>query len=44
MNGKEIVNLIVKLEQEGMNADKIIEIIKYIETAANPTVSQDDQQ
>ena len=33
MTGREIVNLIHKLEQEGMNAEKIIEILKYIETA-----------
>lgn len=33
MTGKEIVNLINKLESEGMTAEKIIEIIKYIETA-----------
>ncbi len=32
MTGKEIVNLITKLEQEGLSAEKIIEIIKYIET------------
>lgn len=32
MTGKEVVNLITKLEQEGMSAEKIIEIIKYIET------------
>ncbi len=31
MTGKEIVNLINKLEQEGMTSDKIIEIIKYVE-------------
>lgn len=31
MTGKEIVNLINKLEHEGMSSDKIIEIIKYIE-------------
>ncbi len=31
MSGKEIVNLIEKLEQEGMTAEKIIEIIKYVE-------------
>lgn len=31
MTGKEIINLIDKLEQEGMSAEKIIEIIKYIE-------------
>lgn len=33
MTGKEIVNLIKALEKEGMSAEKIIEIIKYIETA-----------
>lgn len=33
MTGSEIVNLIHKLEEEGMTADKIIEIIKYVETA-----------
>lgn len=32
MTGNEIVNLIEKLEQEGMTAEKIIEIIKYVET------------
>lgn len=31
MTGKEIVNLINKLEDEGMSSDKIIEIIKYVE-------------
>lgn len=31
MTGKEIVNLINKLQAEGVNNDKIIEIIKYIE-------------
>ena len=31
MTGKEIVNLINKLQAEGMNNDKIVEIIKYIE-------------
>ncbi|MGN9018437.1 hypothetical protein ACTNBM_04805 [Lachnospiraceae bacterium HCP1S3_C3] len=31
MSGKEIVNLIEKLESEGMSSDKIIEIIKYVE-------------
>lgn len=31
MTGKEIVNLIEKLENEGMTSEKIIEIIKYIE-------------
>lgn len=33
MTGKEIVNLIYKLEQKGMTAEEIIEIIKYVETA-----------
>lgn len=33
MTGREIVNLINKLENEGMTAEKIIEIIKYVETA-----------
>lgn len=33
MSGKEIVNLINKLEEEGLSSDKIIEIIKYMETA-----------
>ena len=33
MTGREIVNLINKLEEEGMTAEKIIDIIKYIETA-----------
>ena len=32
MTGREIVNLIEKLEAEGMTAEKIIEIIKYVET------------
>lgn len=32
MTGKEVVNLIDKLEEEGMSAEKIIEIIRYIET------------
>ena len=31
MTGREIINLIEKLEQEGFSAEKIIEIIKYIE-------------
>ena len=39
MTGREIVNLINKLEQEGMSADKIIEIIKYIETTDPKDVS-----
>lgn len=33
MTGKEVVNLIQKLEAEGMSAEKIIEIIKYVEMA-----------
>lgn len=33
MTGKEIVNLIHALEQRGMAAEQIIEIIKYVETA-----------
>lgn len=33
MTGKEVVNLIQKLESEGMTAEKIIEIIKYVVTA-----------
>ena len=33
MTGREIVNLINKLEAEGMSAEKILEIIKYVETA-----------
>ena len=32
MTGKEIVNLINALEKEGMSAEKIIEIIRYVET------------
>ncbi|MCR4909218.1 MAG: hypothetical protein K5985_10355 [Lachnospiraceae bacterium] len=31
MTGKEIVNLIDRLEDEGMEAEKIISIIRYIE-------------
>lgn len=30
--GKEIVNLIRRLKAEGMSAEKIIDIIEYIET------------
>ena len=33
MTGKGIVNLINALEKESMTAEKIIEIIKYVETA-----------
>ena len=32
MTGIEVVNLIEKLEQKGMSAEEIIEIIKYVET------------
>ena len=32
MTGKEVVNLIRKLKEEGMSSDKILEIIEYIET------------
>lgn len=32
MTGREIVNLIEKLEEEGLSSEKIIEIIKYVET------------
>ncbi len=32
MTGKEIVNLINKLQEKGMTNDEIVEIIKYIET------------
>ena len=33
MTGKEIVNMINKLEEKGMTAEEIIDIIKYVETA-----------
>lgn len=33
MTGKEVVALIQKLEAEGMSAEEMIEIIKYVETA-----------
>ena len=32
MTGKEVVNLIRKLREKGMNSDEILEIIEYIET------------
>lgn len=32
MNGKEVVRLIEILEQKGMSAKEILEIIKYVET------------
>lgn len=32
MSGREVVNLIDKLEAEGLSPDKIIEIIRYVET------------
>lgn len=41
MTGKEIVNLIDKLKEEGMPAEKIIEIIKYIETTEPKKTSAD---
>ena len=44
MTGKEIVNLINKLEEEGMTAEKIIEIIKYVETADPKDPSNNKQQ
>ena len=31
MTSREMYNLIIKLESEGMSAEKIIEIIKFIE-------------
>ena len=31
LSSKEMYNLIIKLESEGMSAEKIIEIIKFIE-------------
>lgn len=33
MTDKEVILLTQKLESEGMTAEKIIEIIKYVETA-----------
>ena len=33
MTGKEIINLIQKLKQLGMNAEQILDIIVYVETA-----------
>ena len=32
MTGKEIVNLIRKLKDNGLSSDEILEIIEYIET------------
>ena len=32
MTGKEVVNLIRKLRDKGLNSDEILEIIEYIET------------
>ena len=32
MTGKEIINLIRKLREKGMNSDEILDIIEYIET------------
>ena len=31
MSSREMYNLIIKLEKEGMSSEKIIEIIKFIE-------------
>lgn len=31
MTSREMYNLIIKLEREGMSAEKIIEIIKFVE-------------
>ena len=32
MTGKEVVNLIRKLKEKGMNSDEILAIIEYVET------------
>lgn len=32
MTGKEIVNLIRKLQEKGISSEEILEIIEYIET------------
>ncbi|MGN0436410.1 MAG: hypothetical protein ACI4D8_07270 [Wujia sp.] len=32
MTGKEVVNLIRKLREKGMNSDEILNIIEYVET------------
>ncbi len=32
MTGKEVVNLIRKLKEKGINSDEILSIIEYIET------------
>lgn len=32
MTSKEIINLIRKLKEKGMDSDEILEIIEYIET------------
>ncbi|MGN0686740.1 MAG: hypothetical protein ACI4KA_01385 [Oscillospiraceae bacterium] len=43
MTGREIVNLINKLEDEGMSSEKIIEIIKYVElTDPKPTTTKSE--
>jgi hypothetical protein len=41
MTGKEIVNLIDKLQAEGLSNDKIIEIIKYIELTDPKEIQRD---
>lgn len=43
MSGKEIVNLINKLEQKGMTADEIIEIIKYMENGDPKDPAKNEQ-
>ena len=42
MTGKEIVNLINKLQSEGLTDEKIIEIIKYIELTDPKEVCKKD--
>ncbi len=37
MTGGEVINLLQKLEAEGRTAEKITEIIKYVETAETKT-------
>lgn len=32
MTGKEVVNLIRKLKEKGINSDEILSIIEYVET------------
>ncbi|MCM1335575.1 MAG: hypothetical protein NC237_11040, partial [Eubacterium sp.] len=42
MTEKEIVNLIDKLEAEGMSSDKIVEIVRYIEPGKNIKESESE--